>query len=170
MKKLYKKYEEIIKYLFFGVCTTLVGWAIYLVLMYAGSRFFGISADDKTSATYWGVYSFAQVAQWIGAVLFAFFTNRKWVFTDRDRSKPMALELAIFAGGRVLTFFVDYLCTWGGEFALSKLFLWANAFMLFGKEWNLNRIAAKLLTAVIVIVANYFFSKLLVFGKKKEKN
>ena len=39
--------------------------------------------------------------------------------------------------------------------------------MIFGKEWNLCEIGAKVLAAVIVIICNYIFSKIFVFKNKR---
>lgn len=168
IKKLYSKYSEVIKYLVFGVLTTLVGWAVYFSVLLVGKGVLSLPTDDTTSAKYLAVYTCAQVIQWVAAVLFAFFTNRKWVFTDADRDKPIAKQLPMFAGGRVLTFFLDYLITYFGALVLSKLLPALCSVLLLGREWNLNEIAAKLIAAVIVIIVNYFISKLLVFTGKKQ--
>ena len=169
MKKIFKKYEQIIKYLFFGVATTVVGWVVYFAVMLGGKAAFGLGADETTGAAYLTVYTAAQVIQWIAAVLFAFFTNKKWVFTEADKSVSVFKQLAVFAGGRVLTLVLDYLVTYGGTLALGALIPSLNQIELLGREWNLNEIAAKLAAAVIVIIGNYFFSKILVFRKKREE-
>ena len=169
LKELYSKYQEIIKYLFFGVLTTLVGWAVYFSVLLVGKGVLGLPAEDTSSAKYLLIYTIAQVVQWVAAVLFAFFTNRKWVFTDADRDKPIYKQLPVFAGGRVLTFFLDYLITYFGALALSSLLPMLNSLTLFDREWNLNEIAAKLVAAVVVIIVNYILSKLLVFTKKQPR-
>ncbi len=169
MKKIFKKYEQIIKYLFFGVATTVVGWVVYFGVMLGGKAVFGLGADETTGAAYLAVYTAAQVIQWIAAVLFAFFTNRKWVFTEADKNVSVFKQLAVFAGGRVLTLVLDYFVTYGGTLALGALIPSLNQIELLGREWNLNEIAAKLAAAVIVIIGNYFFSKILVFRKKREE-
>ena len=169
LKELYSKYAEVIKYLVFGVLTTLVGWAVYFSVLLVGKGVLGLPAEDTSSAKYLLVYTVAQVVQWVAAVLFAFFTNRRWVFTDADRNKPIYKQLPVFAGGRLLTFFLDYLITYFGALALSKLLPALNSQSLFGREWNINEIAAKLAAAVVVIIVNYFISKLLVFTKKQPR-
>lgn len=64
MLKVYKKYEEIINYLIFGVLTTLVS-----ILSYAFfTRFINLD------------YVLSNILSWILSVTFAFFTNRKYVF------------------------------------------------------------------------------------------
>lgn len=71
MIKIYKKYEEIINYLIFGVLTTLVS-----ILSYA---FFTrlINLD----------YVLSNILSWILSVTFAFFTNQKYVFKTSSSSK-----------------------------------------------------------------------------------
>ena len=169
MREFYKKHEEIIKYLFFGVLTTVVGWAVYFGVLFGMKAVMAIPVEDTTSAKYLAAYTVAQVVQWVAAVLFAFFVDRKWVFTKADKSSSVIGQLGVFAGGRVLTFVLDYGVTYFGAFALGAMLPWASKVVLLGREWNLNEIAAKLVSAVIVIIGNYFFSKLLVFREKRER-
>ena len=138
-------------YLIFGVLTTLVGWGVYYALLYAGRAIFGIPTDDVMSGKYIAVYTVAQVLQWICAVLFAFFTNKKWVFTDADKHVSIWKQLVTYAG----------------TFALAKLFPTLVSVLLLGKERNLAEILSKVIAAVVVIICNYIISKLLVFRKSK---
>ena len=168
MKELLEKYREIILYLIFGVLTTLVGWAVYFGILLVGKAALDIPAEVTSGGSYLALYTAAQVIQWVAAVLFAFFTNRAYVFTGADRDARMLPQLSKFAAGRVATFGVDYLVTYFGAIALSKIIVAWNSVEIFGKELNLNEIGAKVVAAVIVIIANYFFSKLFVFKDKKE--
>ena len=79
----------------------------------------------------------------------------------------MLPQLTKFAAGRLATFGVDYIVTYFGALGLSKLIAAWNSVEIFGMELNLNEIGAKVVAAVIVIIANYFFSKLFVFKDKK---
>ena len=167
IKELIKKHEEIVKYLFFGVLTTFVGWFIYFAVLIGSKALLGLPAEDTTSAKYLAIYTTAQVIQWIGAVLFAFFTNKKWVFTDADKEISTLRQLGVFASGRVVTFFIDYAVTFFGAIALAAALPALNSVLVFGKELNINEISAKIIAAVIVIISNYFFSKIFVFKKKK---
>ena len=157
--------RQIIKYLVFGIATTVVGWAVYFGILGGGRALAGIDVQDTLSAQYFLLYTIAQTAQWIASVLVAFFTNKKWVFTDADNSISTAKQLSIFAGGRVITFFLDYAVTYFGAVVLSLFLPALNSVALLGKEINVNEIAAKLLAAVLVIIGNYVFSKLWVFRK-----
>ncbi|MCQ2430278.1 MAG: GtrA family protein [Clostridia bacterium] len=167
LKELFAKYKEIILYLIFGVLTTLVGWVVYFAIFWSWKLGFSIPADDTTSGLYLTGYTIAQVIQWIAAVLFAFFTNRKWVFTKADRDVPIMKQLIPFAGGRVFTFLVDYGVTLGGGILFSKWFPSLTAFPILGRELNVCDLLAKVIAAVIVIILNYIISKLLVFKEKK---
>lgn len=166
IRALYQKHREVILYLVFGVLTTVVGWGVYFVVTYTGRGLLGIPVDDVTSARYLGLYVTAQIVQWIAAVLFAFFTNRAFVFEGAREGSPLR-QLTVFAGGRVVSFVLDLVVTYFGALLLSLLFPTLNAFAFIGREWNVNELAAKVVAAVIVIISNYFFSKLLVFRKKK---
>ena len=167
MKDLFQKYREIILYLFFGVMTTAVGWVVYFAVLWALKAIMGIPVDDTTSGRYIGAYTAAQIIQWIAAVLFAFFTNRKWVFTGADMSVPVSVQLVKFSAGRVVTFLIDYVVTFFGALALALLIPKMTNVPLLGREWNLAEIGAKVIAAVIVIVCNYIFSKIFVFKDKK---
>lgn len=166
IKELFGKYREIILYLVFGVLTTAVGWAVYFALLWLWRAVFSIPADDTTSAIYFAGYTVAQVTQWVAAVLFAFFTNRAWVFTDAEKNVSVPLQLGKFAAGRVATFGIDYVVTFFGGWLLSSFIPALTAVSFIGREWNLAEIGAKVVAAVIVIVCNYIFSKIFVFKNK----
>lgn len=156
-------------YTFFGILTTFVGWAVYFSTLSVLKLAFGIAADETSGGLYFTLYTVAQVLHWIAAVLFAFFTNRKWVFTDADKDVSVIRQLAIFASGRLATFGADFLVTYFGTMALVALIPAWNSVLFMGVTWNLNEIGAKLAAAVIVLVSNYFFSKIFVFTKKNKK-
>ena len=160
MKKLWTKYREIILYLIFGVLTTLVDMVVYTVLTDL------VGKDTRVLGIPW--YFYTQVIAWIAAVLFAYVTNRLWVFSDKARTTPGILrELSLFAGGRVLTLLIQMALMW---FFLDlihadawSLAVWAAS--LLGQQGHFS---VKLGVSVIVVILNYVFSKLFVFRKAKE--
>ena len=84
---------------------------------------------------------------------FAYVTNRRWVFeSTRKGLWPVLGEFASCAGGRVLT-----------------LLLQEAMFVIFFHWLGISEFIVKAIAAVLVIIANYFISKLLVFKKKKEQ-
>ena len=168
MKNLFTKYREIIMYLVFGVLTTVVGFGTYFLIMAGAEHLLHIPMDDETSLTYLAVYLAAQIIQWVAAVLFAFFTNRAWVFTEADRSKgSMGRQLVLFAGSRVASFLLDLGVTYACTLLLA---LWITTPpVIVGVELTPGTIA-KLVAAVLVIIANYVLSKLLVFRKAKSSD
>ncbi len=167
MKEFYKKHREVILYLAFGVLTTVVSFAAYFVVFWGGKAIAGIPADDHTSAPYWIAYVSAQIVQWITGVLFAFFTNRKWVFEGAEENGTLLSQLVKFSAGRVATFFVDLAVTYFGALALIHLAPALVAVPLFGHNLNFCDIIAKFVAAVIVVVSNYVISKLFVFKKNQ---
>ena len=158
--------REVVTYLIFGVLTTLVGWAVYFAIMLGGRAIFSIPNEDTSSGAYFALYTVAQLIQWICAVLFAFFTNRKWVFIDADKEKKLLPQLLAFSGGRVITLGLDYVITLLGGMALVALLPALNSVTVIGITLNFNEVMAKVAAAVVVIVCNYIFSKLFVFKKK----
>ncbi len=135
------KYREQILYLIFGGLTTLIDWAISFALY----RFW-IDATNAPDA----MVHVADVIAWVAAVLFAYVTNRLWVFESRKHGfLPVVGELVTFAGGRVVTLLIQE--------AIIFLFV----------TWlGLNKYLFRIIAAVLVIILNYVFSKLFVFRKK----
>ena len=168
IKELCKKHREILLYLVFGVLTTFVGWGVYFGVLWVWKGVFSLPVEDTTSSMYLLGYTIAQIVQWVAAVLFAFFTNKKWVFTDADKNVSTVKQLMVFAGGRVVTFFIDLFGTILIAIAAAKLIPALTSVTLLGREWNLAEIGAKIFVAVIVLVSNYVISKLLVFKKSKK--
>lgn len=169
IRSLCTKHREVLMYLIFGVLTTFVGWGVYYAVLLGGRGIFDIPAGETTSARYFALYTAAQIIQWVCAVLFAFFTNRAWVFTEAEKSTSLWKQLLPFAGGRVITLGLDYVITFGLTLGLGALIPAWTAAELLGKTVNLCELASKVVAAVVVIVCNYVISKLFVFKNKKEK-
>ena len=76
MIKIYQKYKEIILYLIFGVLTTVISLLTYYALVYT------ILNPDNA----WQL-QLANIISWIAGVLFAYVTNRKYVFESKNKNK-----------------------------------------------------------------------------------
>ena len=140
---MYKKKKEIINYIIFGVLTTAVNWLIYTIT----TNIIGIDIN------------IANVIAWFGAVLFAYVTNKLFVFESKKWHLSLVIrELSLFFGSRILSGIVEI-----GGFSL-LVFIGIDQTM-----FGIKGFVAKAFISVFVIVLNYVFSKLLVF-KKKEKN
>lgn len=133
IKTLFRKYRDIISYLFFGALTTAVNYVVYLPCY----NLLGLSA------------AFSNVIAWVGAVAFAYLTNKPFVFKSHDWSLAAVLpELAKFVGCRVGSGLVE----------TGIIFVFVD---LLRSDGNVM----KLVTSVLVVILNYFGSKLLVFRK-----
>lgn len=146
IKELFIKYKEIILYIFFGVLTTAVSFISYAVctkLINFRSEIAGIALSN--------------IISWVCAVIFAFITNKIWVFESH-------------AGG-ARTIFTEF---W--KFTASRLF--TGALEWFGVPFlvciGLNQtvlgiegMLSKLTVSVAVVILNYVFSKIFVFKKNK---
>lgn len=135
-KKLYKEHEEIINYLIVGVLTTIVSWTAKFIC----------AATILNADVPWQNMALSLIS-WTAGVIFAYFTNRKFVFksTEANRLK----EAAKFVVSRLSTLFLDMLV----------MFVMVNIM-------KLDFIFSTLFSAVIVTIVNYIFSKLFVFNKK----
>ena len=142
--------REILSYLLFGALTTLVSlvtfWLpdkLFSLIGYQGVVHY-VTGSEKNFA-----YIEANVISWICAVLFAFVTNKRFVFESKATDKKTVLrELVTFVGGRLATLLIDT--------GLMVLFVTALSF---------PEMAAKIVVQVVVVVLNYFISKWIVFRK-----
>ena len=160
-----KKLRELIAYLIFGVMTTAVSMLIYFIVLLGGEHILLLSPED---ANFYYVRLVGEILQWVGGVLFAFFTNKKWVFTEADQSVSTLKQLRIFAGSRLLTLGLDAALTFGVVWLLQNTGY--NEFTLSLIIMNLTVTAdliSKLVAAVFVLISNYFISKIFVFKNKK---
>ena len=136
--KLYKKYEEIINYLIVGGLTTIVALIVYYGCVLT-------FLDPKNAFE----LQIANVISWIISVAFAYITNRIFVF--KSKNKNYFKEIASFVGARIVTLLMD----------MFTMFLLVTVL-------NGNDKIAKIISQIIVIVANYIFSKLFVFKKSRK--
>ena len=97
IKELFEKHREIVMYLLFGVLTMLVSFGVFYTVIYVSNHFFGALEDGKDSARYLAWNVAANILKWCSGVLVAFYTNKKWVFTNADKSIPTAKQLLVFA-------------------------------------------------------------------------
>ena len=161
--------NEIIRYLVFGVLTTVVSMVSNFGILWGGKAIFGVTENE--GVTYFAIYSVAKVVSWLCAVLFAFFTNKKWVFNDTSSDRRgVARQLAVFAGGRVATLGLDYLLNWSMLWVMGALALkFLDGFLGISLD-AYNELVAWFVTQVAVVASNYFISKLFVFRGNKTQN
>ena len=136
---LYNKYKEIINYLIFGVLTTIVSLASKYILLF--------TIFDATNAIQLQI---TIIVSWILAVLFAYFTNRKFVFESKSKNKLK--EFINFIVSRLSTLFLEMLIMW-----FFVTFLKLNT--------DLYVILFTIISQIVVIIGNYLLSKLFVFKK-----
>lgn len=132
---LYTKYKEIINYLIFGVLTTLVNFCVYFFLVDI-SHFY---------------YVYANIIAWFISVLFAYITNRAFVFDKVSFTlKAIIIEMSMFFAARFLSGFIE----------TALLFLMVD-------KLSISNAISKISVAVIVVVLNYIFSKLIIFKRRR---
>ena len=133
ISKIYIKYREVILYLVFGVLTTVVSISSY----YICSEILNIH------------YLVSNIISWVLSVIFAYFTNRVWVFESKSKNTSDILkEMLTFVNCRLLSGVIDM----------------ATMFVLVG-AMHINDMYAKIFTQFIVVILNYVLSKLIVFKK-----
>ncbi len=130
LNNLYKKYKEIINYLIFGGLTTVVSIVTYALF----AKVFYID------------YLISNVLSWILAVLFAYITNKIFVF--ESKSKKNVKEITSFFFFRIISLVMEMIILY-----------------IFVDMLHIDDLITKIIAQVIVIVANYVFSKVFVFKK-----
>lgn len=135
LKKYWDKYKHLVAYMFWGVVTTIVNIGAYQIM---------------SPIWHWN-YELSTVIAWFLSVLVAYFTNKVWVFgSPYTTVKAFLIELAQFFFYRGLTLLMD------------MAFMWVGISLL-GLKSPLQQLILKTLDNVVVIVANYVFSKWLIF-------
>ena len=167
MKNKGSKRREVALYLAFGVITTVLAFASYEGVLLLAEYGLHVSMEDKSALPYVITYVLAQFLQWLVALLTTFYTNRKWVFVNADRSEGTVWkQLLKFAGSRVATFFMDVVVTYILIHILHPFIDPETAPAILNITLDAE-LWAKIISSVLVIVTNYFLSKLFVFKKKK---
>lgn len=139
IKELYIKYKEIINYLIFGVLTTIVNLITKYILLFT-----------ILNPTNGFQLQIAIIISWIAGVLFAYFTNRKFVFESKNENKLK--EFISFVVARIATLLLEMFIMW---FFVTLLKLNSDLYV----------VIFTLVAQVAVVIGNYIFSKLFVFKK-----
>lgn len=136
LKRLYQKYQSMISYLFFGVLTTVINIGVFALL----NHYLG-----------WN-YQLANILAWFISVLFAYITNKIWVFQSQTITKTgLFREISDFFFFRLLSLLIDAVILFIGITLLKQ-----------------NPLLVKIIDNVVVVAANYLFSKLFIFkGRQK---
>lgn len=131
------KYHEVFMYLVFGGATTAVNWGSYslAVKIIGGSIFL------------------SNIVSWVLATLFAFITNKLWVFESKDWDKFIfPKEFLLFCSGRGIT----------GVFEIAAVPLLVKM-GLNQSFFGIDGIISKISVSVFVVILNYFISKFFIF-------
>lgn len=143
--------KEVILYIFFGVLTTAVNLIVFTICNktfnntdFLNSKFLSFLFLGKP-------YLLSNTIAWIVAVVFAFFTNKVFVFESKSfEGKRLLKELFSFLGARIFSLIIEQI----------------GLFILIDKVL-LNELVSKIILGIVVVVLNYFFSKLIIFKKSK---
>ena len=136
IKELYFKYREIISYLFWGVMSTVVNYGAYFLC----TMVFHLN------------YLISNGIAWVAAVLFAFVTNKLFVFESKSWEPKLAFkEFWQFVSARIFS----------GLLETGMLYLFVDVL-------GFPDAPIKIIASILVVILNYIFSKLIIFKKPKE--
>ncbi len=128
--------REIITYIIFGILTTAINLIVYVILT-------KVSGID---------YRIATTIAWIVSILFAFITNKIFVFRNVNRGVFLIVrELMLFVAFRVLSFVLDIILL----IALIQIL-------------QMDDLISKVITNVLVVILNYIASKVYIFKSSKQ--
>lgn len=131
---MYKKYEEGINYLIFGFLAFVLNYVLYYVF----ESLFHMN------------YLIATGLSWLLTVVFAYWTNRTFVFKSKNvGASNLVKEFISFISARIAT----------GVLEVGLMYLMVDIA-------GMNSYIAKLIAQTVVIVTNYFLSKLWIFKEK----
>ena len=143
------KLREAVLYLLFGVLTTLVSWGVY----YIWRQLFGLTGYATDSAQYALIANSGQAVAFVLSVLFAFVTNKRFVFRSDKKGAGLWKEIGLFFSARVLGWVIF-------DMALFNVCLYLLKNVLPDADlW------IKLMMNVLVVIFNYVASKLVIFRK-----
>lgn len=127
LKSFFHKYHELINYLIFGVLTTLVNIVVFLLLQQINPNYYLIN----------------NIIAWLVSVIFAFITNKIYVFRSHSWNlNQLRKEIILFFGSRLFTLLVD------------------EAIMYLGISILLqNPTLTKIIDQIIIILLNFILSK-----------
>ena len=121
--------KELFLYVVFGTLTTLVNTVVYFILEHLGVN-----------------YIISNIIAWFLSVLFAYVTNRIWVF--ESKSPNILKEMVLFFGGRIFS----------GALDTALLYVFIDLLLI-------NNTISKIAVEIIITILNYVLSKLIVFNE-----
>ena len=148
-----KQFKEILLYSFFGILTTLISWGSYYILI----NFVNFSV------------TISNILSWILAIIFAFFTNKIYVFKSKDLKFLSVLKEGVkFVASRISTGFLQWLLvplvTYYTQFDEVCLKIIQNTPFSFDFLFT-EGIYSKILIEFIMVIINYFFTKFSFYKK-----
>ena len=165
IKEWIKRHQQLVLYLVFGVITTAVSLGACYATLKIGVNFWHDENGDPLKI----LDVLGSTVQWISGVLVAFLTNKLFVFRDAPKGRRNTWhQLLVFSGSRVITYFVELVINLGVIIFLDAVGYreFVLPLILFSITVS-SRVWAKLISSVVVVISNYFISKLIVFRKKK---
>ena len=148
-------HSEIFRYLFFGVCTTIINIATF--------QFFYSLAGVPTLVS--------NAIAWVFSVAFAYITNRIFVFHSEVTSPEGILrEVSAFVGARLFSLVFDELIMWLMVDVMGYTAIERFTAQIMGWEVkDAKSLIAKVCANIVVMILNFLFSKLFIFKKDNNK-
>lgn len=138
IKELINKYQELIKYLVIGVLTTVINYIIFALLV-------NIIKFDM---------HFSNIIAWIISVIFAYFTNKLFVFESKSfKFNVLGKEIVTFGAARIFSLLLEEVILY-----------------VFVDKLKMEKLLIKLIANIIVIIVNYVLSKFIIFKKSSNNN
>ena len=142
--------KEVLSYLIFGLLTTAVSWFVYFTM----TALLKPESYETGSVTQKLILHGSQWTSWLLSVLFAFFTNKRYVFKSNEKKAGAWKEFFSFASARLI-----------GYFLFDALLYDLSIYRL-----GIDHRITKILMNILVVIFNYFASKYVIFRKSRKKD
>ena len=166
LREFARKHRQVILYLSFGTVTTVCSLLACFLTLRLGVKIWHNEKGEPTAL----LDIIASTVQWGVGVIVAFYTSKKFVFVDADHGARVALrQIETFACSRLLLYFLEMGVNLGAIRLLEK-----SAYQT-RELWGIPltaRVWAKAASSLVMLFANYYVSKLVVFrkrGKREQK-
>lgn len=151
IKDIISKHKILIRYMMWGSLSVVISFVSFSLSSLVLSA---ILEDNPITAA-----SISNIISWVCVVVFAFITNKLWVFKSKSFNKKVLLpEFIKFFFTRLATGILEMV-------AVPILMNYGVNQSVFG----INGMMSKIIVTVAVIILNYIFARLVVFRKQSRR-
>ena len=150
LKRLVQKHRVLLDYMMWGTLTTVVSFVSFSL---CSIIFTALMAGPIRAVT------ISNIISWLCVIIFAFITNKLWVFKSKSFNKKVLLP-------EFIKFFFTRLATGILEMVAVPLLM---RYGVNQSVFGINGMLSKIIVTVVVIILNYVFATFYVFKKQPRR-